>query len=114
MTDRPGASGAALDWDSLGRLARVRATPGGTILATYTYDALDRLVFADRGAAGRLRFRYAGTTPALTGMAVEKSPFVWTPGPLLCALADQRACPAAYLSTPRASGSPPRSSRATA
>ena len=68
MTDRPGVSGTALEWDSLGRLVRVRATPGGTILATYTYDALDRLLLADRGAAGRLRFRYAGTTPALTGL----------------------------------------------
>lgn len=68
MTARPGASGTALEWDSLGRLVRVRATPGGTILATYTYDALDRLLLADRGAAGRLRFRYAGTTAALTGI----------------------------------------------
>lgn len=68
LTARPGASGTALEWDSLGRLVLVRATPGGTILATYTYDALDRLLVADRGAAGRLRFRYAGTTPALTGL----------------------------------------------
>jgi RHS repeat-associated protein len=68
LTARPGASGTALEWDSLGRLVLVRATPGGTILATYTYDALDRLLLADRGAAGRLRFRYAGTTPALTGI----------------------------------------------
>jgi RHS repeat-associated protein len=63
MTARPGSSGGALEWDSLGRLARVRLTPGGTIVAAYTYDALDRLLTVDRSGT-RIRFRYAGTTTA--------------------------------------------------
>ncbi|MHB8891447.1 MAG: RHS repeat-associated core domain-containing protein [Candidatus Limnocylindrales bacterium] len=64
MTARPGSSGGALEWGSLGRLARVRLTPGGTIVAAYTYDALDRLLTVDR-AGTRIRFRYAGTTTAV-------------------------------------------------
>ena len=63
MTARPGSSGGAPEWDSLGRLARVRLTPGGTIVAAYTYDALDRLITVDRSGT-RIRFRYAGTTTA--------------------------------------------------
>ena len=67
MTARPGSSGGALEWDSLGRLVRVRATPGGTIIATYAYDALDRLLTVERSGS-RIRFRYAGTTTAVAGV----------------------------------------------
>jgi len=63
MTTRPGSAGS-LEWDSLGRLARVRATPGGTLVAAYTYDALDRLLVVDRPGQTRIRFRYAGTSTA--------------------------------------------------
>ena len=40
---------------------------GGAVLATYTYDALDRLRTVERGAS-RIRFRYAGTTAAVSGI----------------------------------------------
>ncbi len=72
MTARPGSSGGALEWDSLGRLARVRLTPGGTIVAAYTYDALDRLLTVDR-AGTRIRFRYAGTTTAVAQVLDDTS-----------------------------------------
>ena len=64
MTARPGSTGGSLEWDSLGRLVRVRVTPGGTIVAAYTYDALDRLLTVTRPGQATIRFRYAGTTTA--------------------------------------------------
>ena len=66
LTARPG-SAAFLEWDSLGRLVQVRVSQGGAVLATYTYDALDRLRTVERGAS-RIRFRYAGTTAAVSGI----------------------------------------------
>ena len=69
MTARPGTLGGALEWDSLGRLARVRATPGGTLVAQYTYDALDRLLTVDRPGQTRIRFRYQGTSTAVAQVA---------------------------------------------
>ena len=64
MTARPGANGGYLEWDSLGRLARVRASQGGAIVAAYTYDALDRLLTVERSGS-RIRFRYGGTSTAV-------------------------------------------------
>jgi RHS repeat-associated protein len=58
LTARPGQT---LTWDDLGRLKQVKNT-GGTVLATYTYDPLDRLRMVDYGAGVRTRFRYVGLT----------------------------------------------------
>ena len=58
------APGFQYSWDDLGRLTQVR-NGGGTVLATYTYDPLDRLRMADYGSGTRVRFRYTGLlTPA--------------------------------------------------
>ena len=51
-------------WDHLGRLTQVK-NAGGTVLATYTYDPLDRLRLIDYGAGVRIRFRYVGLTTAV-------------------------------------------------
>lgn len=59
LTARPGQT---LDWDSLGRLTGVLTSPGGATVATYTYDALDRLRVVDHGGSDRTRFRYVGLT----------------------------------------------------
>ena len=64
MTTRTGTAGTTLAYDSLGRLAEVRQNPGNTLVARYTYDALDRLLVVER-ATDRIRFRYAGTTTAV-------------------------------------------------
>jgi RHS repeat-associated protein len=55
------APGFQYSWDDLGRLTQVR-NGGGTVLATYTYDPLDRLRMADYGGGSRVRFRYTGLT----------------------------------------------------
>jgi RHS repeat-associated protein len=62
MTARPGQQ---LEWDALSRLTRVKDGPGTTTLATYTYDALDRLLIADYGGSNRLRYRYVGLTTSV-------------------------------------------------
>ena len=54
------------EWDHLGRLTTVRPPTGGSTIATYTYDPLDRLRMADYGGSNRTRFRYVGLT---TGVA---------------------------------------------
>ena len=61
LTGRPGQS---LEWDSLGRLTRVRVSAGGAILADCTYDPLDRLRTVTRSGVV-VRFRYVGLTSAL-------------------------------------------------
>ena len=71
MTARPGGAGF-LEWDSLGRLVRVRVSHGGAVVAAYTYDALDRLRTVERGSS-RIRFRYAGTTTAVSGVVDDVS-----------------------------------------
>jgi RHS repeat-associated protein len=58
LTSRPNQR---LEWDGLGRLVRVRPATGTAITATYTYDALDRLLTADEGGL-RTRYRYVGQT----------------------------------------------------
>jgi len=62
LTARPGYR---YEWDHLGRLTRVRPPTGGSTLATYTYDPLDRLRMADYGGSNRVRFRYVGLTTAV-------------------------------------------------
>jgi RHS repeat-associated protein len=65
LTVRPGQR---LEWDNLGRLTKVKPPTGNNAIATYTYDALDRLLLADYGGSNRIRFRYVGLT---TFMAQE-------------------------------------------
>ena len=60
LTAKPGQT---LEWDSLGRLVRVR-DGGGALLSTYTYDALDRLREVSSGGT-TVRHRYVGTTTRL-------------------------------------------------
>ena len=43
-----------------------------TLVARYTYDALDRLPVVER-ASGRIRFRYAGTTTAVAQVVDDVS-----------------------------------------
>jgi YD repeat-containing protein len=65
LTTRPEPDGSAsqrLEWDSLGRLTRVRPPNGNSTIALYTYDPLDRLHLVDHGGADQVRFRYAGLT----------------------------------------------------
>jgi RHS repeat-associated protein len=72
LTTRPGSSGASLEWDSLGRLVRVRVSAGGAIVAAYTYDALDRLLTVDRSGS-RIRFRYQGSSTAVAQVVDDAS-----------------------------------------
>jgi RHS repeat-associated protein len=55
--------GKQLVWDALGRLVQVKDGTG-TVIATYTYDALDRLRTAT-SAGATTRFRYVGQTNAV-------------------------------------------------
>jgi RHS repeat-associated protein len=68
LTTQPTAAGAAFqryEWDSLGRLTKVRGATGTGAIATYTYDPLDRLRMVDYGANNRVRFRYVGLTTSV-------------------------------------------------
>ena len=56
--------GKTMVYDALGRLVQVKAAPSDTVLATYTYDALDRLRTITVGSATN-RFRYVGLTTAV-------------------------------------------------
>jgi YD repeat-containing protein len=63
--------GQVLEWDGLGRLTEVE-DDSENVLATYTYDALDRLLIVDRGRripapSGKLR-RATRTPHRLRGM----------------------------------------------
>ena len=51
-----------MTWDRLGRLTPVKDGAGATVLATITYDPLDRLRTVDYGGGNRIRFRYVGLT----------------------------------------------------
>ena len=70
LTARPGQ---LLEWDSLGRLTTVRPSGGGSPIATYTYDALDRLRVVDYGGSNRIRFRYVGLTTAVAQVVDDQS-----------------------------------------
>jgi RHS repeat-associated protein len=59
MTARPGQ---ALEWDALGRLTAVRNSSNNALISAYSYDALDRLLTANRNGVDHLRFRYVGLT----------------------------------------------------
>jgi RHS repeat-associated protein len=59
MTARPGQT---LEWDALGRLTAVRNSSSNALISSYTYDALDRLLTANRNGVDHLRFRYLGLT----------------------------------------------------
>ena len=61
LTARPGQT---MTWDDLGRLKQVK-NGSGMVLATYTYDPLDRLRMVDYGASVRTRFRYVGLTTSV-------------------------------------------------
>ena len=68
LTTQPDASGVAFqryEWDDLGRLTKVKPPSGGSVIATYTYDPLDRLRMADYGGSNRVRFRYVGLTTSV-------------------------------------------------
>ncbi|MGH2966308.1 MAG: RHS repeat-associated core domain-containing protein [Solirubrobacterales bacterium] len=54
--------GQTLVWDSLGRLLQVNV--GTTVIASYTYDALDRLRTITHGGDPTERIRYVGTSTA--------------------------------------------------
>ena len=76
LTTQPSATGAGFqryEWDSLGRLTTVKPPSGGSTIATYTYDPLDRLRLADYGANTRTRFRYVGLTTAVAQLIDDKT-----------------------------------------
>ena len=54
----------SMEYDALGRLVTVRAQPGSTLLATYTYDSLDRLRTITEGGV-TTRLRYVGLSTAV-------------------------------------------------
>jgi RHS repeat-associated protein len=89
MTTRAGSNGTTLSYDSLGRLAEVRADPGDTLVARYGYDAMDRLLTVERPGRATVRFRYAGTTTAVaqvyneTAGTVERNATVGPEGTVL-------------------------------
>jgi RHS repeat-associated protein len=56
LTSKPGQT---LVWDALNRLTQVLAAPSGAVLASYTYDALDRLRTVTQSGV-TTRFRYVG------------------------------------------------------
>ena len=83
------AASQRLEWDSLGRLARVRPPNGNSTIALYTYDPLDRLHLVDHGGADRVRVRYAGLTTAAvqtiddqSGAVIANTGTGWTGEPL--------------------------------
>lgn len=80
LTARPGQT---LEWDSLGRLTKVR-DGAGSLISEYTYDALDRLRTVSRSGA-TIRFRYVGTSTNVaeivdhgTGASQRKVATGWT------------------------------------
>jgi RHS repeat-associated protein len=68
LTARPGQR---LDWDRLGRLSDVKPSVGNTPIATYSYDALDRLRTVDYGGGNKIRFRYAGASSAAAQVVAD-------------------------------------------
>jgi YD repeat-containing protein len=70
MTARPGYR---YEWDALGRLTKVKPPTGGSTIATYSYDPLDRLLLADYGGNDRLRFRYVGLTTSVAQVVNDQN-----------------------------------------
>ena len=61
-------------YDALGRLTQVKSGPSGSVLATYTYDPLDRLrTISESGTT--TRFRYVGLTTAVA--QIVERPATW-------------------------------------
>ena len=60
-----GLPGKTLVYDAIGRLSQVKTAPGGAVLATYTYDSLDRLRTIDESGT-TTRLRYVGMTKAVS------------------------------------------------
>lgn len=76
--------GQTLEWDSLGRLTKVRDASTSSVISAYTYDALDRLRTVER-STGIMRFRYVGLTAQVaeivddeTGASQDKVGHSWS------------------------------------
>jgi YD repeat-containing protein len=66
--------GKTLVFDILGRLTQVKAAPSGDVLASYTYDALDRLrTITESGVTTRLR--YVGLSNAIAQVVADFTRF---------------------------------------
>ncbi|HET9346554.1 MAG TPA: RHS repeat-associated core domain-containing protein, partial [Candidatus Limnocylindrales bacterium] len=70
LTARPGQR---LEWDALSRLTKVKPPTGGSTIATYSYDPLDRLRLVDYGGSNRIRFRYVGLTTSVAQVIDDQS-----------------------------------------
>jgi RHS repeat-associated protein len=70
LTARPGER---FEWDNLSRLTKVKPPTGGSTIATYSYDPLDRLRLADYGGSNRIRFRYVGLTTSVAQIIDDQS-----------------------------------------
>ena len=57
LTDYPGQT---LEWNDLGQLTTVRDASTNDVIASYTYDALDRLLTVEHPGVDDIRFRYVG------------------------------------------------------
>jgi RHS repeat-associated protein len=76
LTDRPDGTGAAFqrfEWDNLSRLTKVKPPTGGSTIATYSYDPLDRLRLVDYGGSNRIRFRYVGLSTSVAQVIDDQS-----------------------------------------
>jgi RHS repeat-associated protein len=62
LTARPSQR---FEWDNLSRLTKVKPPTGGSTIADYSYDPLDRLRLVDYGGSNRIRFRYVGLTTSV-------------------------------------------------
>ncbi|MBA2721229.1 MAG: hypothetical protein H0U52_18600, partial [Chloroflexi bacterium] len=88
LTTQPSATGTGFqryEWDSLGRLTKVKNAAGTVTIVTYSYDPLDRLRLADYGGSNRTRFRYVGLTTSVaqtlddqTGAVTRNIGTAWT------------------------------------
>jgi YD repeat-containing protein len=90
LTVRPGQR---LEWDTLGRLTKVKPPSGNNAISEYTYDPLDRLLLVDHGGSNRIRLRYVGLTTSIGQLVDDPSGSViwhigtsWTGEPRLFGL----------------------------
>jgi RHS repeat-associated protein len=70
LTARPSQR---FEWDNLSRLTKVKPPTGGSTIADYSYDPLDRLRLADYGGSNRIRFRYVGLTTSVAQIIDDQS-----------------------------------------
>lgn len=73
LSARPGQT---LEWDSLGRLVRVRRSGDNAVLASYAYDPLDRLASVTHPADG-VGFRYVGLTASVAQLLDGTGAVAW-------------------------------------